>query len=203
MHRWAFLLKPTGRHANPARMDSGGLDSAGSHRRSVSWAFVLSSFRPMTVLNGLRSQSRSTDFVRQALVTVQFAILIGLLIVVGVMWQQRRFATTEALRVLTDQMLVIRSVCSAPLVTGLRALPGVHGVACSGAHLTGEQEWMTEFVTPDGREHALRIGATEFQVLDLLAAPACGRVAARSAEGFIGWRQSVRSRATRTQRERR
>jgi hypothetical protein len=67
------------------------------------------------VLNGLRSQSRSTDFVRQALVTLQFAILISLLIVVGVVWQQRRFATTEALRVLTDQMLVIRSVCSAPL----------------------------------------------------------------------------------------
>ncbi len=53
------------------------------------------------------------------LVTLQFAVLIGLMIVAGVVWQQREFAMTEALRFNADQMLIIQSECRSALIDAL------------------------------------------------------------------------------------
>jgi putative ABC transport system permease protein len=131
-------------------------------------ALVLSSFRPISVLNGLRTHASGTDRIRQGLVTLQFAILIGLLIVAGMVWEQRRYATTEALRVQTDQMVLIRGGCSAPLVAGLRALAGVRGAACSGADLINEFFFTVAMKTPDGVSHQVSPVTTQPQVLDLL-----------------------------------
>ena len=131
-------------------------------------AFVLSSFRPVTVLNGLRNQSAGTDRVRRSLVTLQFAILIGLLIVAGMVWEQRRYATTEALRVQSDQMLLIRGGCGAPLVAGLRALAGVRGTACSGPDLINEFSFNVVLKTADGRPHRVFMVETQAHVFDLL-----------------------------------
>ena len=134
-----------------------------------SWpALVLSSFRPVAVLNGLRNQSAGTDRVRQGLVTLQFAVLIGLLIVAGMVWEQRRYATTEALRIQTDQVLMIRGSCTAPILAGLRALPGVRGIACSGAELLNDLSLVCAFKTPDGASHAIYIVPTHLHALDLL-----------------------------------
>ncbi|HEY1899472.1 MAG TPA: ABC transporter permease, partial [Steroidobacteraceae bacterium] len=98
-------------------------------------AFVLSAFRPLRVLTGDTRTSRSTGLLRQILVTAQFSILIGLVIAAAVVYQQRRFATQDALRVDTDQMLLIRSPCNAGFTSELRRLPGVRGVSCSSGNL--------------------------------------------------------------------
>jgi putative ABC transport system permease protein len=98
-------------------------------------AFALSAFRPLLVLTGQARQSRGAGLTRQILVTAQFSLLIGLIIAAAVVYQQRRFATQEALRIDTDQMLLIRSPCTFAFTSQLRALPGVRGVACSASVL--------------------------------------------------------------------
>ena len=98
-------------------------------------ALVLSAFRPLRVLTGETRQSRSAVVLRQMLVTAQFSILIGLIIAAAVVYQQRQFATRDALRVDTDEMLLIRSPCNTAFTTRLRALPGVRGLACSSSLL--------------------------------------------------------------------
>jgi putative ABC transport system permease protein len=98
-------------------------------------AFVLSAFRPLRVLTGETRQSRSAGLVRQILVTAQFSILIGLIIAAAVVYQQRQFATQDALRIDADQMLLIRSPCNTAFTSEVRALPGVRGLACSASVL--------------------------------------------------------------------
>ncbi|HEY1899517.1 MAG TPA: FtsX-like permease family protein [Steroidobacteraceae bacterium] len=98
-------------------------------------ALVLSAFRPLRVLTGESRHSRGAGLVRQILVTAQFSILIGLLIAAAVVYQQRQFATQDALRISTDQMLLIRSPCNTAFTSQLRALPGVRGLACSASVL--------------------------------------------------------------------
>ncbi len=98
-------------------------------------AFVLSGFRPLRVLTGEARQSRGAGLMRQFLVAGQFSILIGLIIAAAVVYQQRRFATQDALRVDTDQVLLIRSACNEGFTSRLRSLPGVRGVACSSSNL--------------------------------------------------------------------
>jgi putative ABC transport system permease protein len=97
-------------------------------------AFVLSAFRPSVVLKGSVLRS-SGALARQSLVVLQFAILIGLLIAATVIYRQRIYATHDALRVDSDQMLIIRSPCKPALVNELRALPGVRGAVCSAEAL--------------------------------------------------------------------
>ncbi len=108
-------------------------------------AFVLSGFRPANVLRSWTTKLENAGAVRTVLVTLQFAILIGLAIAAAVIWQQRNYATREALRVDTDQMLILRLpqpkiskyvfgalTCAPALEDELRKLAGVKGVGCSG-----------------------------------------------------------------------
>jgi len=106
-------------------------------------ALVLSEFRPLRLLRGGMGPSRSAGLLRQLLVTLQFAILVGLMIAAGVVYQQRHFAIEDALRVDTDQMLLVRSPCNPAFANQVRALPGVRGLACSTAGLLGDSQFMT------------------------------------------------------------
>ncbi|HTB65309.1 MAG TPA: FtsX-like permease family protein [Steroidobacteraceae bacterium] len=106
-------------------------------------ALALSAFRPLRILKGGPAQSRSASLLRQSLVTLQFAILVGLMIAAGVVYLQRHFATEDALRVDTDQMLLVRSPCNPAFVNQVQALPGVRGLACSTAGLLDDSQFMT------------------------------------------------------------
>ncbi len=106
-------------------------------------ALALSAFRPLSLLKGGLGQSPKAAVLRQALVTLQFALLIGLMIAAGVVYRQRQFATGDALRVDTDQMLLVRSPCRPAFVNQVQALPGVLGSACSTAGLLGDSQLMT------------------------------------------------------------
>ena len=95
-------------------------------------ALILSSFRPAVVLKGLWSGISGKAWLRQVFVGLQFAALIVFLISAGVVFAQNRYTTHEAMRVDTDQMLLVRmQTCSEALGARIAALPGVKGVACS------------------------------------------------------------------------
>ena len=98
-------------------------------------AFVLSSFRPSGVLKGALMHSRGADFIRNALVVMQFAVLIGLVVAAAVIYQQNLYATRDGLRGNIDQMLVVQGGCKPALRDQLRKLQGVSGVSCSTAFL--------------------------------------------------------------------
>ena len=122
-------------------------------------AFVLAGFRPAFVLRGAAGGGRHAALIRNGLVTLQFAILVTLAIAGAVMWLQRDFAAREALRVDSDQMLLVKlppvfaifqsgsaaeqaefrrqpfplrgRFCPPGFIDGLRKLPGVRGAACT------------------------------------------------------------------------
>jgi putative ABC transport system permease protein len=138
-------------------------------------AFVLSSFRPAGMLRGQRGQLVE-ERVRQFLVSMQFAVLIALVIAAGVTWQQLRYATRDILRVPTDQMLVVRGSCDRPFLAGLASLPNVRGAGCAyETFLTGQGSAMA--FLPDGTTTALTQSPIEPGLLELFdIKPIAGRL---------------------------
>jgi len=156
-------------------------------------AFVLAAFSPATILNGLGARWPGAAVVRQALVTLQFAILIGLIVAAGVVHEQRHYAMRDALRMDTDQVLIIRTPCSAPFLSGLRSLPGVKSAACSGPQLL-ENTYEAHFIRPDQSFLTFNVVPTDFDVFRVYglapvagALPAQVTVTPRDATGkFVG-----------------
>ncbi|MGC3982655.1 MAG: ABC transporter permease [Steroidobacteraceae bacterium] len=91
-------------------------------------ALVLSAFSPIGILKNDRMGSGR---VRYILVTCQFAVLIGLIISTALIYQQTRYATTEALRLNQDQMLGVETACKSGFKDAVIALPGVQSAACT------------------------------------------------------------------------
>lgn len=98
-------------------------------------AFVLSGLSPAALLRdrGVRMKGRSV--VADLLVTAQFAILIGLMIALAVVHQQRRYAMTQALRLNVDQLLVVHAPCPTSFRQEVAKLPGVLGTSCTAQGL--------------------------------------------------------------------
>ena len=95
-------------------------------------ALVISGFRPAAALKGGVGQSTGSVTIRQILVIVQFAILIGLVVMTGTIYRQTSFALNDAIRLDTDQVLRIAAPCERALKQQIAALPGVKQVACAG-----------------------------------------------------------------------
>ena len=98
-------------------------------------AFLLSSLSPAALLRdrGVAPNARST--VAGLLVSAQFAILIGLMIALAVVHQQRRFAMTDALRLDIDQLLAVEAPCPVSFRQEVGKLPGVRGTSCAAQGL--------------------------------------------------------------------
>jgi putative ABC transport system permease protein len=147
-------------------------------------ALVLSAFRPLRVLTGETWQSRGAGRLRQILVTAQFAILNGLIIAAAVIYQQRQFATRDALRVDSDEMLLVRSPCKGAFTSELRELPGVRGLACSSSALVDHPVFNIAFINDKtGIEHLLRPVVVQPSLIDLYGIKA---VAGRASGGSQG-----------------
>jgi len=111
-------------------------------------AVVLSSYRPAVVLKAGASQGPASSRLRQFLVTLQFALLICLLIATAVIKHQVDYALTDALRLNADEVVIVNGTCRPALKEAVAALPGVRAATCStGEGLTGHQ---TLRVTPPG-----------------------------------------------------
>jgi len=98
-------------------------------------AFLLSSLPPAATLRDKGGGAAGGAWVRGALVTAQFAILIGLIIATSVVHRQRVFAMREALRMDIDQVLTVTAKCPPAFVAEAAKLPGVRAVSCSGESL--------------------------------------------------------------------
>jgi putative ABC transport system permease protein len=128
-------------------------------------ALAMSAFPLLRVVKGGAIPSVGAGVLRQGLVTLQFAILIGLVIAAGVVWQQRLYATGDAVQVNIDQMLLIRAPCSA-FATEVARLPGVRGVACSDHGITGGFSIMT-MKSRDGIEQLVFLSQVSPGMFDL------------------------------------
>jgi putative ABC transport system permease protein len=101
-------------------------------------ALVLSRFRPGVALRGGAVLAVGGARVRQMLVTLQFSLLIALVICAGVVNRQHEFALNEALRVDHDQVLLVHApLRSTVLRDEVRKLPGVRNVTRSSGGLLG------------------------------------------------------------------
>ena len=98
-------------------------------------AFLLSSLPPVATLRERGAAAAGGGLIQSALVTAQFAILIGLTIATSVVHQQRIFAMREALRMDIDQVLTVTARCPAAFVAEAEKLPGVNAVSCSSESL--------------------------------------------------------------------
>ncbi|PSJ43139.1 FtsX-like permease family protein [Allosphingosinicella deserti] len=98
-------------------------------------ALLLSSMPPAATIRGSDVAPAGGGRMRSALVTAQFAILIGLIIATSVVHQQRLFAMREALRMNIDQVLTVTAPCPAAFVAEAEGLPRVRAVSCSSESL--------------------------------------------------------------------
>lgn len=137
-------------------------------------ALVLSAFRPALVLKGLMLRGSAVGTrLRQGLVALQFAIPLALVIAAIVVFQQERFAATEAMRLDTDQMLMINlPACGTALDAEVSALPGVAGAACSGPSLLPSAMLLNHAKARDSRPIDLMIGEVGFGFFRLFRLPA-------------------------------
>jgi putative ABC transport system permease protein len=137
-------------------------------------AFVLSAIRPANALKKSLFGSRGV-LARQSLVALQFAVLIGFLVSAAAVYQQLTYATRDALRVDSDQMLIIRSPCNPAFEKELRSLAGVLGVFCSTEAFLDRETFSNLRLRGGGTASIDMIGA-EFGIFDLYGPkPLAGR----------------------------
>jgi len=137
-------------------------------------AFVQSGFRPVNVLRGAVIVSGGAA-VRQALVALQFALLIALAICAGVVYRQREFAMRDALRFNGDQVLLIYAPGphGPAFADELRKFPGVRAVTRSTVGFLGTCCFMQAVVianqhTRNGEISFNRVGL-DFDLFDFYA----------------------------------
>lgn len=148
-------------------------------------AFVLSSFRPAAVLKGVGPSVAGSGRVRQSLVVLQFAILIGLMLSTVVIYRQTQFGLQQGLRFDKDQLISITAYneCqgNSSFRTAIENLPGVAGTACSVFFL--DNFGTAQYIARDGREVTLndsQVGPGVFELLGLK--PLAGRFFVRDRE---------------------
>jgi putative ABC transport system permease protein len=121
-------------------------------------AMALSSFRPALALKGAAGARAGSQTVRQALVVVQFAVLIGLVVMTATIWRQTDFALNQALRLDTDQVLRIGAQCGGGLKPALAAIPGVKDVACASNMVVDTGVYAGDAAAPGHAPLTLNLG---------------------------------------------
>lgn len=139
-------------------------------------AFVLSSFRPSSVLKGGPIGQAGGAGLRQVLVVAQFAVLVALVLVAITIARQTLFALNEGMRLDSDQTLFAFSQpCSTTLRDELRRTPGVKAAACSTAEAMNLSSSHDE-VTVAGRKYTLARAPVDFGFFEVFGIrPQAGR----------------------------
>ncbi|MEO8115242.1 MAG: ABC transporter permease, partial [Phenylobacterium sp.] len=149
-------------------------------------AFVLSSFRPAAVLKGGLVQTSGGGRLREGLVVVQFAVMIGLVLIAIAIARQTLFALNEGMRVDKDNvLLVFSSPCSEALRDQLRTMPGVRGAACASSTVLNLSNSHDSVLAGDRRSD-MAIAGVDFGFFEIFGVrPAAGRLfdRARPADG--------------------
>ncbi len=138
-------------------------------------AVVLSAFRPMRVLKGLKENPRKTG-PRRFLVIAQFSVLIAVAVVVATVYAQLRYAMNESLRFDKDQVMEITTPCETAFTSEVRKLPGVTKSACSLFSVLKKFR-PTKAMAPDGHIINPRMTIINFGYFELFGIePLAGRL---------------------------
>ncbi len=151
-------------------------------------ALVLSSFPPATVLKGGLPQVAGGGVVRQVLVVVQFAVLIGLVIGAVTIARQTYYALNQGMRLDKDQVLFIAaSPCTDRLRDAILTVPGVRKAACASAMALNMANTIDDTIV-GGRHEALDIAPVDFGFFEVYSVrPLAGRLfeRGRPSDGFV------------------
>jgi putative ABC transport system permease protein len=142
-------------------------------------SLVLSSFNAATITKAARTGGAHAR-ARQALVMLQFAVLIGLLIATAVTYRQMAFGMREALRQNADPIVVLVAPCTESLQTELRKTAGVRDAVCSMALPQQDFQYAAPIARRDGQPEQIRylgLGVGFFELYGLK--PAAGRFFSR------------------------
>ncbi len=115
-------------------------------------AFVLSGFRPISVLKGLFKNSGSGNLLRKGLITLQFGTSVVLIAGTIIIFQQVKYMRTRKLGVNINQTLVLNGAGSLsdsvyktvfqPFKTELQQVPGIKSV-CVSTNVMGKEIYWT------------------------------------------------------------
>ena len=153
-------------------------------------ALIQSSFRPASVLKGVLPQTSGSAAIRTALTTLQFAVLISLILAIIVIARQTHYALTEALNIDGSTMLTVdvsparlaggpprppQTPCRDTFPDRVRALPGVAAAACSASGALEVGDITGNVETPTGPV-AMDMGAVDHGFFELYGLkPLAGR----------------------------
>ena len=113
---------------------------------------------------------------RQILVVLQFAILIGLIVMTATIYRQTNFALNKALRLDSDQAFRIASPCETALKQDISVLAGVKGVACASSNVVTGSSSKTFASLPGHTSVAVNIGPVDVGFFEMHGLrPAAGR----------------------------
>lgn len=142
-------------------------------------ALVLSSFRPVTVLQSARVSTPQSARIRQALVIAQFGILIGLIFATIVIYRQASFALNEGLKIDREQVLMFNSGRTANPTAFRQEVAALSGVAdVTTSHITptnyGRMLWPLRAL--DGSEVHINVSVVDFNFFEFYGlSPIAGR----------------------------
>jgi putative ABC transport system permease protein len=143
-------------------------------------ALVLSSFRPAAVLKGGPVQVVGSASARTALVVVQFAILVGLIVTTTTLYRQTQFALARGLGGGLDSGKIARVLggCDGAFPDEVRKLPGVSAAACSSLNALNTPDAKdARLVQVGSRQEAFDTDPVDFGFLELYGLkPQAGRI---------------------------
>jgi putative ABC transport system permease protein len=161
-------------------------------------AFVMASFKPASVLKDGGLPPSGAVPLRQALVIVQFAILIGLIVATLVVTRQTDYALSNGMRMNMDQMLFLNvygsaspdeSTCKPAFKDAVARLPGVRAAACSDGWTTGFQDSWLGVITTKGSKITAADFSVGFGFLELYGMkPIAGRFFSQEHPSDAVWR---------------
>jgi putative ABC transport system permease protein len=131
-------------------------------------AFVLSAYRPAAVLKGTLAQGVSGGMVRRSLVTLQFAIMIGLGVTMVTIWRQTLFSLDNQLRVDGSGILLIDDACDPSgraFQDRVATLPGVAAAACANYAALYNGGMIVSARVQGGAEVPMVSGAVDYNAL--------------------------------------
>ncbi|MFI4936257.1 MAG: FtsX-like permease family protein [Caulobacterales bacterium] len=149
-------------------------------------ALVLSSFRPAAVLKGGVIQSVGSAMTRQALVVVQFAILVGLIVTTTTIYRQTQYALKQGIGGQSDLIVGVWTNCANAFPQEVRRLPGVNIAACSSINALNSPaaKNITPVKTRNGGQVTFDIAPVDFDFFEVFDIhPLAGRIFSRDHGG--------------------
>jgi putative ABC transport system permease protein len=143
-------------------------------------ALVMSGFQPAAVLKGGAAQVSGSPAARQALVVIQFAVLVGLIVSAITLHRQTQFALVKNLGTVDTKLIVtVFAPCDGAFPKEVRKLPGVAGAVCSSNNALNSpnSSWLTNAQRGNGPRMSFTQDPVDFGFFELYGVnPLAGRL---------------------------